>query len=57
MMLEHLGATKDDAKTLAQAAQIRTAYESALEGKKTRDLGGELGTDQFTDAVIERLRS
>jgi isocitrate dehydrogenase (NAD+) len=57
MMLEHIASTKDDAKTLAQADRIRRAYELSLaEGKKTKDLGGELGTDQFTDAVIERLK-
>jgi hypothetical protein len=32
-------------------------YERAiLDGHKTKDLGGELGTDAFTDAVIERLK-
>ena len=56
MMLEHIGVQKDDAKLLDQATAIRSAYERALaEGKKTRDLGGDLGTDAFTDAVIERL--
>ena len=56
MMLEHIGATRDDAKALFQATQLRRAYERALvDGKKTRDLGGDLGTDAFTDAIIERL--
>ncbi len=56
MMLEHIAAKKDDAKAQKQATAIRRAYEQALaDGKKTRDLGGELGTDAFTDAVIERL--
>jgi isocitrate dehydrogenase (NAD+) len=56
MMLEHIGVAKDDAKLLEQAAKIRAAYERSIaDGKKTRDLGGDLGTDAFTDAVIERL--
>lgn len=56
MMLEHMGVAKDDPKLLVQGKWISDAYERALaEGKKTRDLGGDLGTDAFTDAVIERL--
>ena len=36
---------------------IERAYERSLtDGKKTKDLGGDLGTDAFTEAVIERLR-
>ncbi|MFO0556095.1 MAG: isocitrate/isopropylmalate family dehydrogenase [Polyangiaceae bacterium] len=57
MMLEHLSQERDDPKLGTQAAQIRSAYERAiLDGKKTRDLGGDLGTDGFTQAIIERLR-
>ena len=56
MMLDHLAEEKNDTALAKQAAKIRTAYESAVaEGDKTKDLGGELGTDAFTDAVIERL--
>jgi isocitrate dehydrogenase (NAD+) len=56
MMLEHLAEEKDDKSLAKQAANITTAYSEALrDGKKTRDLGGELGTDAFTDAIIERL--
>ncbi len=56
MMLEHIGVAKDDARLLQQATKIRAAYERSIaDGKKTRDLGGDLGTDAFTDAVIERL--
>jgi 3-isopropylmalate dehydrogenase len=51
-----MGVSKDDAKLLEAGKRIRNAYERALaEGKKTKDLGGDLGTDAFTDAVIERL--
>ncbi len=39
----------------------RAIYESALEtvaaGTKTPDLGGHAGTTEFTDAVIERVRT
>ena len=56
MMLEHMADTKNDPKLSKQAAQITQAYEKALaDGQKTRDLGGELGTDQFTQAIIDRL--
>jgi isocitrate dehydrogenase (NAD+) len=57
MMLEYLCIERDDAKAGAQGAAIKQAYERAiLDGHKTKDLGGELGTDAFTDAVIERLK-
>jgi isocitrate dehydrogenase (NAD+) len=56
MMLEHMGDEKDDDGLRTAAAKIRSAYERAIaEGQKTRDLGGELGTDAFTDAIIDRL--
>lgn len=56
MMFEYMAQERDDAALAAQAERIRLAYEKALtDGKKTRDLGGDLGTDAFTDAVIERL--
>jgi isocitrate dehydrogenase (NAD+) len=39
----------------------RAIYEAALEtvasGTKTTDLGGHAGTTQFTDAVVERVRT
>ena len=41
----------------AVAERVKAAYNRALEdGQKTRDLGGGLSTDQFANAVIERLR-
>ena len=56
MMLNFLADTRDDKKCRVVAAAIRTAYDLALsDGAKTRDLGGELGTDAFADAVVERL--
>ncbi|NUP07165.1 MAG: NAD-dependent isocitrate dehydrogenase [Polyangiaceae bacterium] len=56
MMLEFIAQERDDSKIGRQAEQIKNAYEKALlDGQKTRDLGGELGTDAFTEAVISRL--
>lgn len=56
MLLNHLAATRGDADAGAIAARIRSAYDRALvEGARTRDLGGDLGTESFADAVIARL--
>lgn len=54
MMLNHLA---DDQPGFREAAEkIRGAYDQALlDGQKTRDLGGSLNTDQFAQAVIDRL--
>ena len=49
MMLDHLGQP-------AAAKQIQTAVESAImAGHKTTDLGGELSTEQMSDAIISQL--
>jgi len=49
MMLEHLG--YDD-----EAANVRNAVESVLEdGPRTADLGGDAGTEDVTNAIIDRL--
>jgi isocitrate dehydrogenase (NAD+) len=56
MMLDHLSVQRHDKECAVAADKIRGAYTRALvDGQKTRDLGGELGTDQFTRALIERL--
>jgi isocitrate dehydrogenase (NAD+) len=56
MMLNHLSVTTGDASLKAAGTRIRDAYDAALvAGEKTRDLGGDLGTDAFTDAVIRRF--
>jgi len=56
MMLNHLAATRDDAKCGEAAARIKKAYDAALaDEQKTRDLGGELNTEGFVDAVIARV--
>jgi isocitrate dehydrogenase (NAD+) len=56
MLLNHLGDQHDDSGCRVVATRIKQAYDRALEdGQRTRDLGGELGTESFTQAVIERL--
>ncbi len=55
MMLNYL-ADRGDERCRTAAARVKAAYDRALEdGQKTRDLGGTLGTAEFTKAVIERL--
>ena len=56
MMLNHLAETDDDERCRLAAERIKDAYNRALaDGARTRDLGGELDTDGFVEAVIERL--
>jgi len=56
MMLNHLADTRSDESCRTAAERIKGAYNRALkDGRKTRDLGGDLGTEEFTDAVIERI--
>ncbi len=56
MMLNHLAEWRKDEGAREAAGRIKAAYDRALaDGEKTRDLGGELGTEGFVDAVIARL--
>jgi isocitrate dehydrogenase (NAD+) len=56
MMLNYLSEQRQDPDAKRAAARIKNAYDKALEeGDKTRDLGGQLGTTEFVDAVIARL--
>jgi len=56
MMLEHLAEHREDRRCKETAERVTAAYTKALtDGQKTKDLGGELGTKQFTQAVIDRL--
>jgi len=56
MMLNHLADARDDPRCRQAAARIKAAYNQALaDEQKTRDLGGTLGTEEFTSALIERL--
>jgi isocitrate dehydrogenase (NAD+) len=56
MMLNHLSETRTDDRCKTAAERIKAAYDAALQdGQKTRDLGGQLGTEAFAEAVISRL--
>ena len=56
MMLNFLAETRQAPELRAGAELIRKAYDACLiSGEKTRDLGGDLGTSEFADAVIARL--
>ncbi len=56
MLLNYLAASRDDPACAKAAARIKAAYDKALgEGQTTFDLGGELGTREFAQAVIARL--
>ena len=56
MMLNYFAETMDDNNSHQIAERIKNAYDKALtDGQKTRDLGGDLSTDAFADAIIERL--
>jgi isocitrate dehydrogenase (NAD+) len=58
MMLNYLADTRDDEECRAVASAIKDAYNRALgDGEKTRDLGGQLGTYEFADAIVERLKT
>ena len=56
MMLNYLADQPGGDSYRSCAESIKTAYNQALEdGCKTGDLGGNLGTMAFADAIIERL--
>ena len=56
MMLNHMAETMGATECKAVANKIKSAYDKALgDGQKTGDIGGSLNTEQFSQAVIERL--
>jgi 3-isopropylmalate dehydrogenase len=57
MLLDWLGRRNGDAGLTAVARRIEAAIESVLAdpARRTRDVGGRLGTRDFTDAVIGEL--
>ena len=57
MMLNHLYDSTHDEGCKAAAEKIKNAYNTVLsEGKTvTRDLGGTAGTNDFTEALIEKI--
>lgn len=57
MMLNHLADTEGREDFRASAERIKRAYDNALEeGLTTRDLGGNLGTQEFADVLVEKMR-
>ncbi len=58
MMLNHIFDTTHDESCRTAAAKIKDAYNAVLgEGKTlTRDLGGTAGTEQFAEAMMERVK-
>ena len=58
MLLDHLATTERDESCTTVSSAIRQAYDQALRDDcRTGDLGGDLDTKSFADAVIERLPS
>lgn len=56
MLLNHLAEQEHEEPYRAAALRIRAAYDGALRaGARTRDIGGELGTRAFSEAILERL--
>src|ERR1041384_171636 len=56
MMLNYLADERDDPQCRTAAERLKAAYNKALEdGQKTKDLGGSLGTRDFTKALAERI--
>ena len=56
MMLNYLADHRGDARCRKAGERIKAAYNRALsDGQKTRDLGGELDTEGFASALIDRL--
>ena len=56
MMLNYLAENEGIEHYAQCATKIKNAYNIAVgQGATTRDLGGSLGTQEFADAVIERM--
>jgi isocitrate dehydrogenase (NAD+) len=56
MMLRHIADVRSDEACTVAADRIRDAYNACLiDGHKTRDLAGTLGTSEFADAVCAKL--
>jgi isocitrate/isopropylmalate dehydrogenase len=57
MLLDWQGQRYGNAKLVAAAALVESAVDQVLENPftRTRDIGGSLDTDAFTEAVIGAL--
>ncbi len=56
-ILHHAAARHDGAAERASRAIYEAALETVASGTRTPDLGGHAGTTEFTDAVLERIRT
>ncbi len=56
MLLDWLGTRHGDERAADAAVRVKDGVRAAVRGGvSTRDLGGEASTDEFTDAVVERI--
>jgi 3-isopropylmalate dehydrogenase len=56
MMLDWLGKKHDDAKCIAVGKKLEsTIFDLVKHGVKTKDIGGEKSTSEFTREIIARL--
>ena len=56
-LLRHAADQHGAAAERASRAVYESALETAASGVKTPDRGGHAGTTEFTDAVIDRVRT
>ncbi len=57
MMLEWLGTKNNDAKCFDVAKKIETTvYDVVKAGIKTKDIGGDKSTSEFTNEIISKLK-
>jgi len=58
MLLNYLAEVDGKQGYREVAVRIRDAYDAALlNGEKTGDIGGSLGTHAFADAIVRRVES
>jgi 3-isopropylmalate dehydrogenase len=56
MLLDWLGTRHGDERAADAAVRVEDGVRAAVrDGVSTRDLGGQVSTDEFTDAVVERI--
>jgi isocitrate/isopropylmalate dehydrogenase len=48
---------QDEHASVVSRAVYEGALEAVAEEVRTADLGGDVGTDEFTDEVIKRVRT
>jgi 3-isopropylmalate dehydrogenase len=56
MMLDWLGMTNNDKKCIDVAGQLEsTVYDILKNGTKTKDIGGDKTTMEFTEEIVSKL--